>query len=361
MKICSACSQELRKEKFSKKQWQAKQQRRCKDCIAVNREITSVAVQNEQIPGDGAKDCIADNREVNLEAQNEASSRAGGEKLFITPEQYHKKFCLHRRRQCAAIRGASDEDLFKQIVRDRRAAELFDKELFKQPPPGDECPICMLTLPFDDTETTYFSCCGKVICNGCVHAHRTADNRNLCPFCRTPASTSDGETIKRVKKRTEGGDVLAINSLGWYYYHGGKGLRQDHNKAMELYLRAGELGYAAAYFNLGNAYRNGDGVERDAKKAKYYYELAAMGGDTMARHNLGCVEGKSGNVNRALKHFMITAAAGHDKSLKQIREGYLAGYVTKVDFERALRAHKESKDEMRSEQREAAAKYYGRN
>jgi hypothetical protein len=38
-KICSACAQNLPKEKFSKKQWQQKQQRRCMDCIEANREI----------------------------------------------------------------------------------------------------------------------------------------------------------------------------------------------------------------------------------------------------------------------------------------------------------------------------------
>ena len=38
MKLCAACSQTLTKEKFSKKQWQLKEQRRCKECIAGNRE-----------------------------------------------------------------------------------------------------------------------------------------------------------------------------------------------------------------------------------------------------------------------------------------------------------------------------------
>ena len=33
----------------------------------------------------------------------------------------------------------------------------------------------------------------------------------------------------------------------------------------------------------------------------------------------------------------------------------MAGYATKDDFEKALRAHQESKDETRSDQRDAAA------
>lgn len=40
MKICGACCRELSKEQFSKKQWQLKQyQRRCKECIAVGKEL----------------------------------------------------------------------------------------------------------------------------------------------------------------------------------------------------------------------------------------------------------------------------------------------------------------------------------
>jgi hypothetical protein len=31
----------------------------------------------------------------------------------------------------------------------KRAAELHDEALFKEPPPNDECPICMQTLPVD--------------------------------------------------------------------------------------------------------------------------------------------------------------------------------------------------------------------
>jgi len=41
--------------------------------------------------------------------------------------------------------------------------------------------------------------------------------------------------------------------------------------------------------------------------------------------------------------------------LEEVGNGYLIGLATKDDFEKALRAHKEAKDEMKSEQREAAA------
>ena len=187
-----------------------------------------------------------------------------------------------------------------------------DEDLFKEPPQRDECDICMLTLPIDTAEQKYQPCCGKVVCQGCIHAAYTADNRRLCPFCRTAEATSDAEWIERMEKRAKGNDARAIRNLGGYYYDGDLGLQQDHNKAMELYLRAGELGDADSYFNIGIAYAHGEDVERDEKKAKYYYELAAMGGVLEARHNIGVLEAQAGNINRAMKHLMIEARAGHD-------------------------------------------------
>ena len=38
-KLCGACSNELPKDAFSKKQWQQKQQRRCTSCVDSNRDI----------------------------------------------------------------------------------------------------------------------------------------------------------------------------------------------------------------------------------------------------------------------------------------------------------------------------------
>ena len=80
-----------------------------------------------------------------------------------------------------------------------------------------------------------------------------------------------------------------------------------------------------------------------------------MGGNVHARHNLGLWEKYAGNMDRAVKHWMISAAAGDDDSLKAIQQCFLNGHATKDDFERALRSHKEAQDEMKSDQREAAA------
>ena len=237
----------------------------------------------------------------------------------------------------------------------KRAAELHDEALFKEPLEREECDICMLPMPLRMSEQKYQPCCGKVLCYGCIHAAYTADTRQLCPFCRTPHHTSDKEYIERLKKRAEDGDAIAMHNLGGFYRIGRMGLPQDLEKAMELWLKAGGLGHGAAQSSVANAYLEGLGIERDMKKAKYYWELAAMRGDEDARHNLGVNEERAGNIDRAIKHWMIAAGAGKDSSLGAIRKCFMHGLATKDDYEKGLRAHKEAKDEMKSDHRDAAA------
>ena len=235
------------------------------------------------------------------------------------------------------------------------------RALFKQPPPRDECPVCFLPLPVANYEEAYYSCCCKVICMGCIYAVETTTGEDerprgsrICPFCRSPAATSDWEQLERLKKRVDADDADAINSLGCHYYYGRLGLLQDCDKANELWLRAVVLGHANAHFNVAVSYDNGEGVERDVEKARHYYALAAIRGNVVARHNLGTIETRAGNIHRAVKHYMIAAGAGYDNSLMVIRESFLNGYVSRRDFEKALRSHKEATNEMKSDQRDAA-------
>ena len=80
-----------------------------------------------------------------------------------------------------------------------------------------------------------------------------------------------------------------------------------------------------------------------------------MGGHEQARHFLGIEEVTKGQDKQAIKHFMIAARAGYNDSLKEVGIGYKKGLVTKDEYESTLRAHKDSQDEMKSEQRTNAA------
>ena len=273
-----------------------------------------------------------------------------------------KKKHRHKHKEACENRVA---ELHEEVLeREKKEAELHDEKLFKQPPPAEDCPICMLLLPSLYTGYKYNSCCGKMICSGCIHAVEKRDGGvGLCPFCRTPAPHTD-EVIEQMKKRVEIGDAEAIRNLGCHYNNGRRGFQQDHAKALELWHKAGELGNALSYYNIGNLYYFGRGVERDETKAVHYYELGAIGGVDRARHNLGAYEYKAGNMDRALKHFMIAVGSGDTDALNAIQTLFMDGKATKDDYAKALRAYQANLVEIKSPQRDEAAtvddeyKYY---
>jgi hypothetical protein len=244
----------------------------------------------------------------------------------------------------------------------KRAAELHDEALFKDPPSREDCPICFLPLPVDAAETLFKVCCGKTICIGCIHVMTVEDIKkgkkkeeiDICAFCRTLRPSSDEEYIERLAKLMDNGNAGAFYQLAGHYASGSSGMPQNRAKANELWLKAGELGCAEAYSRLGYSYVNGMGVEADKKKAKHYWEFAAMKGDAQARHNLGVMEGKAGNLHRACKHMIIAAKAGNPPSLDNVKIRFRNEHVTKDEYESTLRAYHERQTEMKSEARDAA-------
>jgi len=247
-----------------------------------------------------------------------------------------------------------------------RAAELHDEKLFKQPPPLEDCLICMQRMPYLITGSRYCECCGKVICTGCMYAPVYDNEGNVvtgktCPFCRTPHPETEKEVVKRIEKRVEDGDAMAIYNLGTYYLRGMNGYPQDIDKSIELCHRAAELGISKAYFDIGCYYDLDRGLEREAK---HYWELAAIGGNVDARHNLGAIEERSGNMKRGLRHFMIAVEDGGNDSLETIQKMHKIGSATKDDYTKALKSYQEYLNEIKSDQRDKVAaadghcKYY---
>ena len=253
----------------------------------------------------------------------------------------------------------------------KRLVELFEEDLFKEHPERPECPICMLPLPFDESHRVFHSCCGKLLCSGCVHAKRKEDVRSgkewkdcgACAFCRTPSSTTGKQIIDQLKRGIDRNDAPSMEQLATKYMNGKVDcsgrieFQKDLEKAKELYQKAGELGYAEAYGWLGMIYNGYDGREKDAKKAKHYWTLGAIGGNLYARYNLAVLDWTSGNFSRACKHSLINVGAGSTISLKHVKQGLKQGYVTKDEYAEALRAYQKQHDETRSVMRDEAVVY----
>jgi TPR repeat protein len=154
----------------------------------------------------------------------------------------------------------------------------------------------------------------------------------------------------------EAGDGRAHQIMG-YLYHNGTLVPRSKKKALEVWEKGAELGSTECHASIASAlaerFENGQTV--DGQKVNRHWELAAVGGHVEARHNLGGFELQRQNFRRGMKHFMISASAGYVDSLEMVKEGLTNGDVTKDEFERTLRAHKDSVDAMKSEQRDMAS------
>ena len=94
------------------------------------------------------------------------------------------------------------------------------------------------------------------------------------------------------------------------------------------------------------------------KKAKFHFEAAAMAGHVGARYNLGDLEAKSGNFERAIKLWTIAASAGHCIAMNNLRVFFEDGVVSRESIDSTLKAYNNSCVEIRSVARDACIRTY---
>ena len=269
----------------------------------------------------------------------------------------------------------------------KECKQLYDETLFKNPPPKEDCPICFLPMPtliifskslppatifsvpvHDFAEANeelemedmkhYYECCGKHICRGCAHSFTESGNIENCPYCNAERNGKTyierEERVEELRKRVEANDSVAMYVLGTYYDQGRGGLLQDRKKANELFARAAGLGSNYAHFSLGGYYfeEGGGDVKKASKKSKFHYEAAAMAGHEVARYYVGGLEIESGNMERAVKHWIIAASAGHCKAMNALTTLFKRGVVSRDRIDSTLTAYNNSCVEMRSEARD---------
>jgi hypothetical protein len=237
----------------------------------------------------------------------------------------------------------------------KRAAELHDEILFKQPESSHhgDCPICLVPLSLDTTKSAVLVCCSKVACLGCAFGTKTREHEEsldpTCPFCRQSTEITKEEADLRRMRRAEANDPVALRELGFRRYR-----KEEYISAFEYWTKAAELGDTEAHYQLSCLYQKGEGVEMNKKKELYHLEKAAIGGHPIARYNLGCVEMENCRIERAVKHYIIASNLGYDDSLKRLGQCYAMEFVQKEDYAAALRAHQAAVDATKSPQREAA-------
>ena len=271
-------------------------------------------------------------------------------------------------KECTAgdlVRYCSDECQIKhksehKETYKKRAAELHDELLFKQPESthlGD-CPICMLPMPLDLTKSIINYCCSKMICHGCEYANQVREEKedleHKCPFCRkaTPETKKDCDKLR--VNRIKANDPVAMSEEGVMQYN-----KCDYKSAFEYWTKAAELGDVDAHYRLSHMYHEGEGVQKDRGKEIHHLEKAGIGGHAQARDFLGVNEwDNNDNAERAVRHWIIAAAQGDDHSIELLKDVFEMGLVEKEDLDTALRAHQTAVDATKSPQREEAEEYH---
>ena len=242
-----------------------------------------------------------------------------------------------------------------------------DPELWKPHPPREECPVCLVPLPLENSLASYWSCCGMVVCKACKEENRRAlviTNRKRaekklqpiersCAFCRSPLHKTDSECINQYHERINKDDLMAMFVISKYYRSGELGVVKDNAESFKWIQRAADLGFPEAIFALGYCFLNGViGVIQDEEKGILFMEEAAKKGDVTARYRLGCLETKLHHHDLAIRHFKLAAAAGDEAAMKELWKYFSSHKLTKPELEETLRAHKLACDEMNSEHRE---------
>lgn len=174
-----------------------------------------------------------------------------------------------------------------------------------------------------------------------------------CPFCRHLSPESPAKSFKMLKERAAGMKCPGATRQLAILYHE----RREFQAAFNYYSRAATLGDVEGHRMLGEMYMNGEGVERSMSKALSHSKIAAIGGHPLARFHLGVFEWNDKQYERGVRHWIIAAHQGENRSLKQLKEAFKHGLVRKDNFAAALRGHQAAVDATKSPQREEAAEY----
>ncbi|KAF9289646.1 hypothetical protein BGZ88_007653 [Linnemannia elongata] len=138
-------------------------------------------------------------------------------------------------------------------------------------------------------------------------------------------------------KAAEQGNPVGQQCVGAMYSHG-LGVPKNHSTAMAWFLKAAEQGNAKAQCNIGLIYENGDGVTKDHTQAKVWYLRAADQGLADALYNLGLLYNNSNppDYTGAMDWYLKAAEQGHTGAQHSIGLLHSNGQGVPQDYAQAM-------------------------
>ena len=250
------------------------------------------------------------------------------------------------------------------------------------------CPICFHRLPLQKSEHVYHTCCGQVICDGCVIGQQRTQLKEpqfkelgimiedttpeeeqfrlieqhgnsiyVCPYCRAPFPKGAEELLQRLYDRVEVRNdrdyTMALNQLGSFYRAGKHGLPQNLKKAEELYTKACDLGDPYAAWNLSCLYRNHYPDQKE--KAREYLLRGEILGHYDCTLSLAGHACASDDKEETARLWVKVVCLGGDTSI--LLDLYRFNLLSKDVVATTLRTNKALKDEVTTKRRDFAKRF----
>lgn len=132
------------------------------------------------------------------------------------------------------------------------------------------------------------------------------------------------ESLKWIRRAAEGGNVIAIEELGYKYFEG-FGVKRDYAEALRWLSLAADKGKTSAFPSLGIMYRDGLGVPADPAKAEEYFLKGANAGNSYAAYLLARLFTDE-RPDQALQWYVKASDMGSHRATEVLRDAYRDGF-----------------------------------
>lgn len=193
---------------------------------------------------------------------------------------------------------------------------------------------------------TYYRKVAKVVEQEVNKGGSTVIQRvRLLDEMENPGSTSgfiDDDLIQYYQFLADKGDVQAQVGLGQLHYQGGRGVEQDHSRALSYFTQAANTGNANAMAFLGKMFlEGGQVVSQSNDTALKYFSMAADKGNAVGQSGLGLMylhgKGVQKDYAKAFKYFTLAANQGWVDGQLQLGNMYYSGLGVSRDYKMAIK------------------------
>ena len=190
----------------------------------------------------------------------------------------------------------NEEELEILLESKRVAAAVRLQDELHPPLNSEDCPICLETIKYVNSETvSRFNCCGCIVCKQCTKARiatckkEGSDEmlRNKCPLCRENLFRKDDYSYKKIGKKvlehSNRGCAWALTKVGkWHLNEVGKkfGFSFNKEKGLQLLKQAVDQRNSDALMEMADVYSG------ETHEQLYYMKEAANLGHRGAQYLL---------------------------------------------------------------------------